>query len=91
MMGIYLLFFSLLRLIKAMISSTIPPHSHMIPTAVFSIARNHTNNVRIHVIDKIKIPLQLMIIPPEKPDFEVKTHIWFHAIITVRPLISHIK
>ena len=90
-MGIYLLFFSLLRLIKAMISSAIPPHSHMIPTAIFSIARNHTKDVRIHVIDKIKIPLQLIIIPPAKPDFEVKTHIWFHAIIAIRPLIPHIK
>ena len=57
---IYLLFFSLLRLTNAINSSITPPHSHMIPNAIFS-AQNQNGDITIHVIAKIKIPLLLMI------------------------------
>ena len=57
---IYLLFFSLLRLTNAINSSMTPPHSHMIPNAIFS-AQNQNGDITIHVIAKIKIPLLLMI------------------------------
>ena len=57
---IYLFFFSLLRLTNAINSSMTPPHSHMIPNAIFS-AQNQNGDITIHVIAKIKIPLLLMI------------------------------
>ena len=57
---IYLLFFSLLRLTNAINSSMNPAHSHMVPNAIFS-AQNQNNDITIHVIAKIKIPLLLMI------------------------------
>ena len=67
---IYLLFFSLLRLINAMINSVIPAHSHIIPIAVFS-AQNQAGERTIHIIAKIKIPLLLIIIPPKNSNFPI--------------------
>ena len=37
-----------------------PAHSHMVPNAIFS-AQNQNNDITIHVIAKIKIPLLLII------------------------------
>ena len=68
--GSYLLFFSLFRLINAMINLVTPAHSHIIPIAVFS-AQNQAGDRIIHIIAKIKFPLLLMIISPKNSNNRV--------------------
>ena len=62
------IYFSLLRLINAMINSATPAHNHIIPNAVFS-AQNQASDRIIHVIAKIQIPLLLIIILHELERF----------------------
>lgn len=60
---LYLLFFSLLRLVNPMISEKIPAHNHIVPIAVF-FKKNHNSEIRIHIIAKIKFPVLLIIVSP---------------------------
>lgn len=56
----------MLRLTNAINSSMTPPHSHMIPNAIFS-AQNQNGDITIHVIAKIKNSPTAHDFPPETP------------------------
>ena len=60
-MEFYCLFFSLYLLIKAITNSTIATQTHTIPPPVFFTPKNHINDTKKNVIDKIKYPLLLVL------------------------------